>query len=56
MPCMWVERNNNTLSALSSYAEVALGFLLIISLLSYEHRAFSFLFAGFEIQIFFFAL
>ncbi|KAF3334881.1 transmembrane protein 33 [Carex littledalei] len=36
VPCIWVERNNNTLSGLSSYAEVALGFLLIISLISWQ--------------------
>ncbi|KAE8819044.1 Ras-related protein RABF2b [Hordeum vulgare] len=31
-PCLWVETNNTTLSLLSSNAELALGFLLIISL------------------------
>ncbi|VAH11518.1 unnamed protein product [Triticum turgidum subsp. durum] len=34
-PCLWVETNNTTLSLLSSNAELALGFLLIISLFSY---------------------
>uniref|UniRef100_A0A8I6XDP1 Uncharacterized protein n=1 Tax=Hordeum vulgare subsp. vulgare TaxID=112509 RepID=A0A8I6XDP1_HORVV len=33
-PCLWVETNNTTLSLLSSNAELALGFLLIISLFS----------------------
>ncbi|XP_078168910.1 uncharacterized protein LOC144563316 isoform X2 [Carex rostrata] len=36
LPCIWVQRNNNTLNGLSSYAEVALGFLLIISLISWQ--------------------
>ncbi|KAI4992127.1 hypothetical protein ZWY2020_041990 [Hordeum vulgare] len=31
-PCLWVETNNTTLSLLCSKAELALGFLLIISL------------------------
>uniref|UniRef100_A0A8I7BE02 Uncharacterized protein n=1 Tax=Hordeum vulgare subsp. vulgare TaxID=112509 RepID=A0A8I7BE02_HORVV len=31
-PCLWVETNNTTLSLLCSNAELALGFLLIISL------------------------
>lgn len=55
MPCIWVERNNSMLSMLSSYAEVALGFLLVISLLSYEHLPFffPFLFACLEIQYIF---
>ncbi|EES18791.1 hypothetical protein BDA96_09G267900 [Sorghum bicolor] len=35
-PCLWVETNNTTLSLLSSNAEIALGFLLIISLLSWR--------------------
>jgi hypothetical protein len=39
-PCLWVETNNTTLSLLSSNAEIALGFLLIISLLSYVDSAF----------------
>ncbi|XP_044967404.1 uncharacterized protein LOC123427426 [Hordeum vulgare subsp. vulgare] len=34
-PCLWVETNNTTLSLLSSNAELALGFLLIISLFLY---------------------
>jgi hypothetical protein len=36
-PCLWVETNNTTLSLLSSNAEIALGFLLIISLFSYVY-------------------
>ena len=35
-PCLWVETNNTTLSLLSSNAEIALGFLLIISLFSWQ--------------------
>ncbi|KAJ4768690.1 dihydroflavonol 4-reductase/flavanone protein [Rhynchospora pubera] len=35
-PCIFVETNNTMLSILSSHAEVALGFLLIISLLSWQ--------------------
>ncbi|KAL6848761.1 hypothetical protein ACP4OV_021344 [Aristida adscensionis] len=35
-PCLWVETNNTTLSLLSSNAEIALGFLLIISLFSWR--------------------
>ncbi|XP_073007026.1 uncharacterized protein [Typha latifolia] len=35
-PCVWVEANTTTLSILSSNAEIALGFLLIISLLSWQ--------------------
>ncbi|KAI4964686.1 hypothetical protein ZWY2020_059981 [Hordeum vulgare] len=34
-PCLWVETNNTSLSLLSSNAELALGFLLIISLFSW---------------------
>ncbi|KAL0744650.1 hypothetical protein Bca4012_086163 [Brassica carinata] len=34
-PCVWVESNTTTLNILSSQAEIAIGFLLIISLLSY---------------------
>ncbi|XP_044983501.1 uncharacterized protein LOC123450191 [Hordeum vulgare subsp. vulgare] len=37
-PCLWVETNNITLSLLSSNAEVALGFLLIISLFSWRRN------------------
>jgi hypothetical protein len=33
-PCVWVESNTTTLNILSSQAEIAIGFLLIISLLS----------------------
>ncbi|AQK88990.1 hypothetical protein ZEAMMB73_Zm00001d039182 [Zea mays] len=39
-PCLWVETNNTTLSLLSSNAEIALGFLLIISLFSYAYSDF----------------
>uniref|UniRef100_A0A0E0HJ68 Uncharacterized protein n=1 Tax=Oryza nivara TaxID=4536 RepID=A0A0E0HJ68_ORYNI len=35
-PCLWVETNNTTLSLLSSNAEIALGFLLTISLFSWQ--------------------
>ncbi|GAB4827436.1 hypothetical protein Ancab_034321 [Ancistrocladus abbreviatus] len=37
-PCVWVESNTTTFSILSSHAEVALGFLLIISLLSWQRN------------------
>uniref|UniRef100_A0A7N0VN35 Transmembrane protein 33 homolog n=1 Tax=Kalanchoe fedtschenkoi TaxID=63787 RepID=A0A7N0VN35_KALFE len=37
-PCVWVESNTTTLSILSSQAEIALGFLLIISLLSWQRN------------------
>ncbi|KAJ6845436.1 uncharacterized protein M6B38_286935 [Iris pallida] len=33
-PCLWVEANTTTLSILTSNAEIAMGFLLVISLLS----------------------
>ncbi|CAH2055297.1 unnamed protein product [Thlaspi arvense] len=33
-PCVWVESNTTTLNILSSQAEIAIGFLLLISLLS----------------------
>uniref|UniRef100_A0ACD5VY78 Uncharacterized protein n=1 Tax=Avena sativa TaxID=4498 RepID=A0ACD5VY78_AVESA len=33
-PCLWVETNNTTVSLLCSNAEIALGFLMIISLFS----------------------
>ncbi|XP_010692371.2 uncharacterized protein LOC104905497 [Beta vulgaris subsp. vulgaris] len=36
--CVWVESNGTTLSILSSHAEVGLGFLLIISLLSWQRN------------------
>ncbi|KAG8069117.1 hypothetical protein GUJ93_ZPchr0005g15779 [Zizania palustris] len=39
-PNLWVETNNTTLSLLSSNAEIALGFLLIISLFSYVASTF----------------
>ncbi|KAJ6792836.1 uncharacterized protein M6B38_140350 [Iris pallida] len=35
-PCVWVEANTTTLSILSSNAEIVLGFLLIISLFSWQ--------------------
>uniref|UniRef100_A0A7N0SZW7 Transmembrane protein 33 homolog n=1 Tax=Kalanchoe fedtschenkoi TaxID=63787 RepID=A0A7N0SZW7_KALFE len=37
-PCVWVESNTSTLSILSSQAEIALGFLLIVSLLSWQRN------------------
>ncbi|KAL2895925.1 RNA pyrophosphohydrolase [Bienertia sinuspersici] len=37
-PCVWVESNVTTLSILSSHAEVGLGFLLIISLFSWQRN------------------
>ena len=44
-PCVWVESNTTTLSILSSHAEIGLGFLLIISLFSWDsQRYFFFLF------------
>ncbi|KAH6826881.1 dihydroflavonol 4-reductase/flavanone protein [Perilla frutescens var. hirtella] len=36
--CIWVESNTTTLSILSSQAEIGLGFLLIISLLSWQRN------------------
>lgn len=33
-PCVWVESNSTTLNILSSQAEIGLGFILIISLIS----------------------
>ncbi|KAF5203125.1 transmembrane protein 33-like protein [Thalictrum thalictroides] len=33
-PCLWVESNTTTLSILTSHAEIGMGFLMIISLLS----------------------
>ncbi|KAJ6290577.1 hypothetical protein OIU78_026340 [Salix suchowensis] len=35
-PCVWVESNTTTLSILSSHSEIGLGFLLIVSLLSWQ--------------------
>ncbi|WOL11759.1 hypothetical protein Cni_G20523 [Canna indica] len=35
-PCLWVEANGTTLNILSSNTEIALGFLLIISLFSWQ--------------------
>ncbi|KAF5456989.1 hypothetical protein F2P56_021129 [Juglans regia] len=37
-PCVWVESNTTTLSIVSSQAEIGLGFLLIISLLSWQRN------------------
>ncbi|XP_010925345.1 uncharacterized protein [Elaeis guineensis] len=37
-PCLWVEANATTLGILSSNAEISLGFLLIISLLSWQRN------------------
>ncbi|CAN1241299.1 hypothetical protein LINPERPRIM_LOCUS4903 [Linum perenne] len=37
-PCVWVESNTTTLSILSSHAEIALGFLLVVSLLSWQRN------------------
>ncbi|KAK1302234.1 hypothetical protein QJS10_CPB12g00226 [Acorus calamus] len=37
-PCAWVESNTTTLSILSSNAEIALGFLLILSLFSWQRN------------------
>ncbi|KAJ3670826.1 hypothetical protein LUZ60_008252 [Juncus effusus] len=37
-PCLWVETNTSTLSLLSSYAEVSLGFLLTISIFSWQRN------------------
>ncbi|KAF9593117.1 hypothetical protein IFM89_020327 [Coptis chinensis] len=37
-PCLWVESNTTTLSILSSHAEIGLGFVLIISLLSWQRN------------------
>uniref|UniRef100_A0A5B7A7G7 Transmembrane protein 33 n=1 Tax=Davidia involucrata TaxID=16924 RepID=A0A5B7A7G7_DAVIN len=36
--CVWVESNTTTLSILSSQAEIGLGFLLIISLISWQRN------------------
>eukprot|EP00262_Sarcandra_glabra_P021104 TRINITY_DN871_c0_g1_i1.p1 TRINITY_DN871_c0_g1~~TRINITY_DN871_c0_g1_i1.p1 ORF type:complete len:338 (+),score=20.83 TRINITY_DN871_c0_g1_i1:158-1171(+) len=37
-PCLWVESNTTTLSILSSNAEIGLGFLLILSLFSWQRN------------------
>ncbi|CAH8385755.1 unnamed protein product [Eruca vesicaria subsp. sativa] len=37
-PCVWVESNTTTLNILSSQAEIAIGFLLVISLLSWQRN------------------
>ncbi|XP_050226926.1 uncharacterized protein LOC126676704 [Mercurialis annua] len=37
-PCVWVESNTTTLSILSSHAEIGLGFLLILSLFSWQRN------------------
>ncbi|ONK66267.1 uncharacterized protein A4U43_C06F5940 [Asparagus officinalis] len=37
-PCVWVEANTTTLSILSSNAEIALGFLLLLSLFSWQRN------------------
>ncbi|KAI3976806.1 hypothetical protein MKX01_008664 [Papaver californicum] len=36
--CLWVESNTNILNILTSQAEIGLGFLLILSLLSWQHN------------------
>lgn len=37
-PCVWVDSNTTTLSILSSQAEIGLGFLLILSLFSWQRN------------------
>uniref|UniRef100_A0A0D9YBF9 Uncharacterized protein n=2 Tax=Oryza glumipatula TaxID=40148 RepID=A0A0D9YBF9_9ORYZ len=37
-PCLWVEKNNTTLSLLCSNAEITLGFLMIVSLFSWRRN------------------
>ncbi|MCL7025964.1 hypothetical protein MKW94_019561 [Papaver nudicaule] len=37
-PCLWVESNTNILHILTSQAEIGLGFLLILSLLSWQRN------------------
>ncbi|KAG6779210.1 hypothetical protein POTOM_015583 [Populus tomentosa] len=37
-PCVWVESNTTTLSILSSHTEIGLGFLLIVSLFSWQRN------------------
>lgn len=50
-PCVWVESNTTTLSILSSHAEIGLGFLLIISLFSWDSQRYFFLFQSLWIFI-----
>ncbi|KAJ6396241.1 hypothetical protein OIU77_021301 [Salix suchowensis] len=38
IPCVWVESNTTTLSILSSHTEIGLGFLLIVSLFSWQRN------------------
>ncbi|KAK8606665.1 hypothetical protein V6N13_052432 [Hibiscus sabdariffa] len=37
-PCVWVESNKTTINILSSHAEIGVGFLLILSLLSWQRN------------------
>ncbi|XP_022772050.1 transmembrane protein 33 homolog [Durio zibethinus] len=37
-PCVWVDSNTTTLSILSAHAEIGLGFLLIVSLFSWQRN------------------
>ncbi|XP_043716540.1 transmembrane protein 33 homolog [Telopea speciosissima] len=37
-PCLWVETNTTTLNILTAHAEIALGFLLIVSLFSWQRN------------------
>ncbi|PPR97400.1 hypothetical protein GOBAR_AA23264 [Gossypium barbadense] len=37
-PCVWVESNTTTLSILSSHAEIGLGWLLLVSLFSWQRN------------------
>ncbi|OMP10323.1 hypothetical protein COLO4_04619 [Corchorus olitorius] len=37
-PCVWVESNTTTLSILSSHVEIGVGFLLIVSLFSWQRN------------------
>ncbi|RZB70920.1 hypothetical protein D0Y65_035738 [Glycine soja] len=37
-PCVWVESNSSTLNIVTSHAEIGLGFLLIISLFSWQRN------------------
>ncbi|CAI0547717.1 unnamed protein product [Linum tenue] len=37
-PCVWVESNTTTLSILSSHAEIGIGFLLVLSLFSWQRN------------------
>ncbi|PNY01233.1 transmembrane protein 33, partial [Trifolium pratense] len=37
-PCVWVESNNTTLNILTSHAEIGLGFLLVLSLFSWQRN------------------